>query len=63
MIGMRKPKYQTCKKCHHQSEIPQETDCLIGIWGECPKCGSSEWILEDKGIFEKAIGTILNIFK
>lgn len=63
MIGMHPPQYQTCQKCHHQSEIPQTTDCLAGIWEECPKCGSREWDLEEKKGISTMINWLFNVFK
>lgn len=60
MIGMRNPSYQTCEKCHYQSEIPQTSDCLIGVWKECPKCGSEKWRLKEKNILKNIFRFILN---
>lgn len=63
MNGMKNPSYQTCKKCHYQSKIPQKTDCLIGIWQECPKCGSEKWVLRENSLLRKVIETLSSVFK
>lgn len=59
MIKFKKVQYQTCKKCKYQSDVPQNGDCLIGIWRECPKCGEIEWYLDNMDFLQKVKSFLL----
>lgn len=53
MIPFDKPLYITCKKCKHQSDIPQTGDLLLGHWECCPKCECEEWELAQRQFIKK----------
>lgn len=54
MMPFNKPLYVTCKKCNHQSDIPQISLPVLA-WKFCPKCGCMEWELKEKMLLQKII--------
>ncbi|MDH2997844.1 hypothetical protein A1D22_00645 [Pasteurellaceae bacterium LFhippo2] len=54
MIPPRKPFRQACNQCGWKSPIIQNSDCIIGYYECCPKCGG-KLEFKDLNKFEVAI--------